>query len=119
MGIRVSELKYIDVESVKRGEFTVSCKNKTRTVFIVKDLQRLLLKYIEDNGIEGTVFVTRSGRPIDRISIWRDMKKLCQKAEVNPSKVFPPQSPSPLCQNLLRYRKGYSQVSGYPGTFEY
>ncbi len=88
-GIRVSELKYIDADSVRQGEFVVTCKNKTRTVFIVKELQKKLLKYIQDNDIKETVFVTKTGRPVDRISIWRDMKKLCRKAEVNPAKVFP------------------------------
>lgn len=88
-GIRVSELKYIDAESVRHGEFTVSCKNKTRTVFIVRDLQKKLLKYINDNNIKGCVFVTKTGKPVDRISIWRNMKKLCKSAGVSPTKVFP------------------------------
>ena len=39
-GIRVSELSYITVEAVKQGEATVSCKAKTRSVFIVKELQK-------------------------------------------------------------------------------
>ncbi len=39
-GIRVSELQFITVEAVKKGEAVVSLKGKTRTVFIVKDLQK-------------------------------------------------------------------------------
>ena len=39
-GIRVSELQYITVEAVKCGEATVSSKAKTRSVFIVKELQK-------------------------------------------------------------------------------
>ena len=35
------------------------------------------------------VFVTRSGRPLDRSNIWRDMKVLCKSAGVKPDKVFP------------------------------
>ena len=35
------------------------------------------------------MFVTRTGRPLDRSNIWRDMKQLCQSAGVEPSKVFP------------------------------
>ena len=31
-GIRVSELAYFTLESVRKGEITVSCKNKTRTI---------------------------------------------------------------------------------------
>lgn len=37
----------------------------------------------------GMVFVTRTGRPMDRSNIWRAMKALCQKAGVEPEKVFP------------------------------
>ena len=35
------------------------------------------------------VFVTRTGKPMDRSNIWRAMKALCQKAGVEPEKVFP------------------------------
>lgn len=42
-GIRVSELQFITVEAVRKGEAIVSCKNKTRTVFIVRELQKKLL----------------------------------------------------------------------------
>lgn len=89
-GIRVSELPYITVEAVKRGEAVVSCKGKTRTVFIVKDLKQKLLRYAAKQKINsGTVFVTRTGKPISRTNIWREMKALCKQANVNPQKVFP------------------------------
>ena len=39
-GIRISELKYITVEAARRGEATVNCKGKTRTIFIVKELRK-------------------------------------------------------------------------------
>lgn len=44
-GIRVSELQYITVEAVKCGEAVVSLKGKTRSVFIIKELQKKLLHY--------------------------------------------------------------------------
>lgn len=44
-GIRVSELQYITIEAVKRGEAIVNCKAKTRSVFIVKELKKELLRY--------------------------------------------------------------------------
>ncbi len=89
-GIRVSELEFITVEAVRKGEATVSLKGKTRTVFIVKNLQKKLLCYIRDQKIEkGSVFVTRSGKPVNRTNIWREMKNLCERAGVNPNKVFP------------------------------
>ena len=89
-GIRVSELKFITVEAVKRGEATVNCKGKIRTVFIVKSLKKKLLQYAKEKHITaGAIFVTRTGRPISRTNIWREMKNLCEQANVNPNKVFP------------------------------
>ena len=50
-GIRVSELQFITVEAVEKGEAVVSLKGKTRTVFIVKDLQDKLLRYCRKQKI--------------------------------------------------------------------
>lgn len=89
-GIRVSELQFITVEAVKKGEAVVSCKGKRRSVLIVKALQKKLLKYAEKKNIKsGCIFITRTGKPVNRTNIWKDMKKLCQSANVNPNKVFP------------------------------
>ena len=89
-GIRVSELQFITVEAVKNGEAVVNCKAKTRSVFIVKELKQKLLCYAAEQGIKsGMIFVTRTGKPISRTNIWREMKALCEEANVNPQKVFP------------------------------
>lgn len=89
-GIRVSELQFITVETVCKGEATVSLKGKTRSIFIVRDLQKKLLRYISEQKItSGAVFITRTGKPLSRTNIWREMKSLCLEAEVNPEKVFP------------------------------
>ena len=89
-GIRVSELQYITVEAVKQGEAVVNCKAKTRSVFIVKELKQKLLRYAAEQNIKsGMIFVTRTGKPISRTNIWREMKALCEEANVNPKKVFP------------------------------
>lgn len=89
-GIRVSELQFITVEAVKNGEAVVSLKGKTRSVFIVKELKKKLLRYASEQRItSGTIFITRTGRPMSRTNIWREMKGLCEQAGVNPQKVFP------------------------------
>ena len=89
-GIRVSELQYITVEAVKNGEAVVNCKAKTRSVFIVKELKQKLLRYAAEQNIKsGMIFITRTGKPISRTNIWREMKALCEEANVNPQKVFP------------------------------
>lgn len=89
-GIRVSELQYITAEAAQNAEATVSCKNKTRTVFIVRELQKKLIEYCRKHKItKGQIFVTKTGKPMSRTNIWREMKRLCESAGVNPSKVFP------------------------------
>lgn len=89
-GIRVSELKYITVEAAKKGEAVVNCKAKTRSVFIVKKLRKKLLDYAAKMNIKsGMIFITKTGKPIDRTNIWREMKALCKDAYVDPQKVFP------------------------------
>lgn len=89
-GIRVSELKFITVEAVKSGKAEVSCKGKNRTIFLVKDLRKKLLQYSQIQGIKsGSIFVTKNGNPLNRSNIWREMKALCEKADVLPDKVFP------------------------------
>ena len=89
-GIRVSELQFITVEAVKCGKAVVSLKGKTRSVFLVKELQKKLLRYAAGQKIQsGAIFITRTGKPISRTNIWREMKSLCESADVNPQKVFP------------------------------
>ena len=89
-GIRVSELKYITVEAVACGRAEVDCKGKVRVILIPERLRRALLKYAKEQEIKsGCIFVTRSGVPINRSNIWRDMKALCAKAGVDREKVFP------------------------------
>lgn len=89
-GIRVSELRYFTVESVRFGEITVHCKSKTRTILVPGKLRKLLLSYAKQKRITtGVIFVGKSGKPLDRSSIWRQMKQLCKDAGVKESKVFP------------------------------
>ena len=50
-GIRVSELRFFTVEGVRRGEISVRCKSKTRTILLPEKLRNLLLAYAKKNGI--------------------------------------------------------------------
>jgi len=89
-GIRVSELKFFTVEAIRRGEITVQCKSKTRTILVPGKLKKLLLNYAKNRGItKGIIFASKSGKPLDRSNIWAQMKRLCTAAGVNPTKVFP------------------------------
>lgn len=89
-GIRVSELQYFTVESVAAGEIRISNKGKIRTILIPGKLRKKLLAWAKKNGIRTkTIFVTKSGAPLNRSNIWARMKRLCKAAGVAASKVFP------------------------------
>ena len=89
-GIRVSELKFITVEAVQRGRTEISNKGKLRIVFLPEQLRKVLKKYSrKQKKTAGAVFTTRTGKPLDRSNIWRDMKKLCADAQISEKKVFP------------------------------
>lgn len=95
-GVRVSELKFITVEAVQTGRAEIANKGKRRTVFLPDKLRRLLRTYLQAQkktaqpaDVKNPVFATRTGKPLDRSNIWRDMKNLCESAGVEPDKVFP------------------------------
>ena len=89
-GIRVSELRFITAEAVYCGRAGIANKGKRRTVFLPDKLRRLLKQYMKKQRITaGAVFVTKTGKALDRSNIWRDMKALCESAGVDSNKVFP------------------------------
>lgn len=89
-GIRVSELKFITVEALQSGRAEIYNKGRQRVIFLPEKLRKLLKKYLQkEKRTHGVVFATRTGKPLDRSNIWRDMKKLCASAGVDPGKVFP------------------------------
>ena len=89
-GIRVSEHRFITVEAAKAGHAEVRLKGKHRIVFLPKKLCKALLRYAKEQGISsGSIFITASGKPLNRCNIWAEMKKLCDTAGVRREKVFP------------------------------
>ena len=89
-GIRVSEHTFITVEAAHAGRAEVRMKGKCRTVFLEKRLCKALLRYAKENHITGgPIFVTSTGKPLNRCNIWTEMKKLCSTAGVRREKVFP------------------------------
>ncbi len=89
-GIRVSEVKYITVETARAGRADISLKGKVRTILLPGRLCRKLLKYAKKNKIaSGEIFLTRSGKGLTRRQIWAEMKALCDEAGVERTKVFP------------------------------
>lgn len=89
-GIRVSEVKYITAEAVKKGRTEINLKGKIRTILLPKKLKEKLVKYMKKQKIvSGEIFLTRNGRSLSRKQIWAEMKRLCKRAGVQASKVFP------------------------------
>lgn len=89
-GIRVSEVRYITVEAAERQQVDVVLKGKVRAVMLPAKLCRKLRKYAKKQKIaSGEIFRTKTGRPMSRCQIWREMKSLCEAAGVAASKVFP------------------------------
>ena len=89
-GIRVSELQYITTDAVRQRKATINCKGKMRIVILSKELCRMLTEYAKTKKItSGPIFVTKSGKPLDRSTIWKMMKALCESAGVSKDKVFP------------------------------
>lgn len=115
-GIRISELNFITVEAIKASRTEVSCKGKTRVIFIPDKLRAILMKYIlKKNITSGTIFVTRGGKPVDRSNIWRDMKKLCEEAKVDPEKVFPHNLRHLFARTFYSLEKDISRLSDVLG----
>ncbi len=89
-GLRISELKYVTCEAVGAGQATINCKGKIRQIFLPKQLCKMLKAYIKKRNIKsGSVFITRNGKPLDRSTVWKMLKTLCETAGVAKSKVFP------------------------------
>ncbi len=115
-GIRVSELEFITVEAINCGEAIVSCKGKSRKVFIVKDLCKKLQKYAKELNItSGAIFITKTSKPMNRSNIWREMKALCEQAGVNPNKVFPHNLRHLFARTFYRIEKDIAKLADILG----
>lgn len=89
-GIRISELSYITTDAIEKRQTEIRLKGKSRTVLIPNKLCKKLAEYATRQHIDsGVIFRTKGGRPIDRANVCHDMKRLCDAAHVEQSKVFP------------------------------
>ena len=89
-GIRISELRFITVESLEVGRAEIYNKGKSRVVLLPVELSRMLKKYCREAGIlSGSIFVTKHGNPVDRSNVSKKMKQLAREAGVDENRVFP------------------------------
>ncbi len=115
-GIRISELQFITVEAVKRGNARIHMKGKYRVILLQKKLRTRLLHYINRKQIRsGIIFCTRSGQPLDRSNICHEMKKLCEDARVSRKKVFPHNLRHLFAKTYYRLEKNLSYLADILG----
>lgn len=89
-GIRVSELRFITAEAVRRGRAVIRCKGKCREILLPRELCSRLARWCRRRGVQaGPVFTGRGGQPLGRITVWKMLKALCEPAGVEKDKVFP------------------------------
>jgi site-specific recombinase XerD len=68
----------------------ITNKGKVRCILLPSALVKMLTKYIEKRNIsQGCIFRNTKNQPIDRKSIWRNMKRIAKYARIQESKVFP------------------------------
>ncbi len=89
-GIRVSELRFITVNSVVEKKAIINLKGKIRVVILPDELCKILNEYIEQEKIiTGSIFLSKNGNPLNRSNIWTQMKNLCKKTDIPKEKVYP------------------------------
>ena len=115
-GMRVSEIRYITVASLRTGIVEVNNKGKIRKVLLTQKMKKQLIKYTKEQNIEeGMVFRTRNGKAIDRTNIWKEMKTLCEAAGVEKSKVFPHSLRRLFARSLYKVQKDLAKIADILG----
>ena len=89
-GIRVSELQFITAEAVRRHKASIRCKGKCREILLPAELCHRLARWCQKHHIHnGPIFLSRQGKPLCRVTVWKLLKALCSRANVAWKKVFP------------------------------
>ena len=115
-GIRVSELAYITAEAVRRRRAAIRCKGKCREILLPSQLCKRLERWCTRQHIHsGPVFLTRNGRPLDRVTIWKEMKALCKRAGVSEKKVFPHNLRHLFARTFYEIEKNLSKLADLLG----
>ena len=115
-GIRISELECITVRAAQSGVAEVNCKGKSRQIFIPHKLKMMLLSYIKKQQIrQGPIFITKQGNPINRSNVWREMKNLCEIAQVRENKVFPHNLRHLFAKTYYKMEKDISKLADLLG----
>lgn len=89
-GIRVGELRYFTVESIKSGVICVRNKGKNREIFVSSRIRRELEEYSRDEDIcSGVIFRGNTAQVISRNSVFKMLKSMAGKVGISQQKVHP------------------------------
>ena len=87
MGLTLGELPQLTKEVLDRNQLAVSVQGVRKIVSIPDCLRRELLAYAQrENLTNGPLFVTRTGRPLNRTSVAAAIQALSHDARVQPEK---------------------------------
>lgn len=115
-GIRISELKYITVAAINMGYASVCSKGKRRTVLLPEALCQKLKHYVREKKIQrGSIFVTRTGKNVDRSNVCHEMKALGREAGVMKKKIFPHNLRHLFALTYYRAKKDISHLADLLG----
>ena len=119
-GIRVSELRFITAEAVRKGRAAIRCKGKCREILLPKPLCHKLERWCARQRIHnGPVFLGRGGQPLDRVTVWKMLKALCKPAGVARDKVFPHNLRHLFARTFLWIRKKSLETGGPVGPLQH
>ena len=115
-GIRVSELQFITAEGVRSRKASIRCKGKCRDILLPKELCHRLQKWCQKHRIHnGPVFLSRSGKPLCRVTVWKMFKALCERAKVSARKVFPHNLRHLFARTFYNIEKNISKLADLLG----
>ena len=115
-GIRVSELQFITAEAVRSRKASIRCKGKCRDILLPKELCHRLQKWCQKHRIHtGPVFLSRSGKPLCRVTVWKLFKALCERAKVSARKVFPHNLRHLFARTFYNIEKNISKLADLLG----
>ena len=79
-GVRISELKHITVEAVKKGYAGFDSKGTVeRTAFINKRLKKELTSYCNEYNIKsGVIFKSKNNKPLDTAYIYKELQYIAR-----------------------------------------
>ena len=115
-GIRVSELQFITVDAIRRRKASIRCKGKCREILLPAELCHRLTRWCQKNRIHtGPAFLSRVGKPINRATVWKLFKALCERAHVAWKKVFPHNLRHLFARTFYNIEKNISKLADLLG----